>query len=88
MSRQSSYGTCDNWRRGGEEDKRKMQRKCGMSPERSSVLRSDDEQERQEEIEMREWSCWSEKSEERRERGERKSREVVREEERPRNESE
>ena len=57
---------------------------------------SDDEQERQEEIaeergyqcEVREWSCWSEKSEERRERGERKSRDVVREEERPRNESE
>ena len=45
----SSNGTCDNWRKSGEH-KRKKQRKCGMSLERSSVLRSgalaDDEQER------------------------------------------
>ena len=70
----SSNGTCDNWRKRREHN-RKKQRKCGMSLERSSVLRSgaiaDDEQERQEEIteergekcEVREWSCWSEESE-------------------------
>ena len=37
VERQSSDGTCDNWRKGGEH-KRKKQRKCGMSQERSSAF--------------------------------------------------
>ena len=40
VERQSSHGTCDNWRKRGEDNKRKKKRKCGMSLERSSVLRS------------------------------------------------
>ena len=37
--RQSSNGTCDNLRKGAEH-KRKKQRKCGMSQERTSASRS------------------------------------------------
>ena len=40
VGRQSSHGTCDNWRKRGEDNKRKKKRKCGMCLERSSVLRS------------------------------------------------
>ena len=73
VERQMCNGTCDNWRKGGE-NMRKKQRKCGMSQERSSASRSG---------QIAAMTSRKGRGDSRR-RGERK----VREEERSRNESE